>query len=240
MQTGPWRAAAAEAIGTALLLWVIVGSGIAVSHLPATRDASLLVQLSWQGPVIGVALAAIIVALGPTSGAHLNPVVTMAAVLLGHLPRSRAAGYVAAQMAGGMLGTALANVTFGLPAVDVSARVRAGGVLLASEVGSTFGLVLLIFAMVRTARSLPAIATAVGAYIAVAIVLTPSTAFANPAVTVARTLSDTFTGIRPASVAAFIGAQALGALAATALVWRGGRGWRGRGWRRRAHGTAVS
>jgi len=228
MQTSPWRAAAAETIGTALLLWAIVGSGIAVTRLPGTRDGSLLLQLSVHGLAVGVALLAIIVLLGPVSGAHLNPVVTLAAALLGHLPRARAAGYVVAQLTGGVLGAAVANLTFGLPAFQVATKVRSGGVLLASEVGATFGLVLLIFVMVRTARSLRAIATAVGTYIAAAIVLTPSTSFANPAVTLTRTLSDTFTGIAPGSVAAFVAAQLLGASAAVAFVWRVWRSWDGR------------
>jgi glycerol uptake facilitator-like aquaporin len=227
MQRGPWRAAAAEAFGTALLLWTIVGSGIAVTRLSVTRDASDLVQLTGHAFAVGFALTLIILLLGPASGAHLNPVVTMAAVMLGHLPRSRAAGYVAAQLVGGVLGAGVANVMFALPAFQVATRVRGGWVLLVSEVGSTLGLVLIIFVMVRTARSLPAIATAVGAYIAAAIVLTPSTSFANPAVTLTRTLSDTYTGIARASVPGFVVAQLLGASIAVAIVWRVGRRWEG-------------
>jgi arsenate reductase len=228
MHTGPWRAAAAEAIGTALLLWAIVASGIAVTSLDAIRDASDLAQLTVHAIAVGLALTLIILLLGPTSGAHLNPVVTMAAVMLGHLPRSRAAGYVAAQLAGGVLGAAVANLTFALPALQVATKVRGGWVLLVSEVGATLGLVLLIFLMVRTARSLPAIATAVGTYIAAAIVLTPSTSFANPAVTITRTLSDTYTGIARASVPGFLAAQLLGALLGVAIVWRLGKRFEGR------------
>jgi len=218
MPIGPARAAAAEAVGTALLLWVIVGSGIAVTRLPGIRESSLPLQLTVHGIAVGLALLVLIVLLGRVSGAHLNPVVTLAAVLLGDLPRGRVAGYVAAQLAGGVLGVTAANVTFGLPAVDVSARVRGGGLLLASEVGATFVLVLLIFLLVRTGRSIRAIGAAVGAYIATAIVVTPSTSFANPAVTVARTLSDTFTGIAPGSVPGFVAAQLAGALGAIAAV----------------------
>lgn len=207
------RAAAAETIGTALLLWAIVGSGIVVSH-----DGPLIVQLFPHAIVIGLALAAIIVALGPVSGAHLNPAVTLAAVVLGHLPRARAAAYVAAQLAGASLGTVTANLMFGLDAVTVSGRARDGVTLAMSEVAATAGLVMLIFLMVRSGRQVPAIAAAVGAYIASALVFMPSTAFANPAVTIARMLSDTFTGIAPSSVPAFVVAQLAGALLAVGLV----------------------
>lgn len=213
MPTDLPRAVAAELIGTALLLWAIVGSGIAVTH-----DGPLIAQLFPHAIAVGLALAAIIVMLGPVSGAHLNPAVTMAAVLLGHLPRARAAAYVAAQLVGAAIGAVVANVTFGLPAVLVSTRARDGMALAASEVGATFVLVLLIFMMVRAGRSVGEIGAAVGAYIAAALVFTASTAFANPAVTLARTLSDTFTGIAPASAPSFVAAQVVGALLAVALV----------------------
>ena len=209
------HAVLAETLGTALLLWAIVGSGIVVTH-----DGPLIAQLFPHAVAVGLALAAIIVMLGPVSGAHLNPAVTLAAVLLGHLPRSRAGAYVAAQLAGGALGTTFANLTSGLPAVTVAARSRDGVELVTSEVAATLVLVLLIFLMVRGGRSVGAIAAAVGGYIAAAIVFTPSTSFANPAVTLSRTLSDTFTGIAPASVPAFVVAQLVGALLAVALVVR--------------------
>jgi glycerol uptake facilitator-like aquaporin len=213
MSTDLKRATAAEVLGTALLLWAIVGSGIAVTH-----DGPLIAQLLPHAIVVGLALAAIIVMLGPVSGAHLNPAVTLAAVLLGHLPRARAVPYVVAQLVGAVLGAVVANLTFGLPAVTVSTRGRDGLALAASEVGATLVLVLLIFLMVRAGQQVTAIAAAVGAYIAAALIFTPSTAFANPAVTVARTLSDTFTGIAPASAPGFIAAQLVGALLAVALV----------------------
>jgi glycerol uptake facilitator-like aquaporin len=220
MRTDLRRAMAAEALGTALLLWAIVGSGIVVTH-----DGPLVAQLFPHAVAVGLALAAIIAMLGPVSGAHLNPVVTLAAVVLGHLPRRHAGGYVAAQLAGGALGAVTANLTAGLPAVIPSTRVRGGTALLASEVGATLALVTLVFLMVRAGRSAPAIGAAVGAWIAAAIVLTPSASFANPAVTVARTLSDTFAGIAPASAPGFIIAQVVGALAAIALVrWLSGAG----------------
>lgn len=209
----PWRALAAEALGTALLVWAIVGSGIVVAH-----DGPLVAQLFPHALVVGLALAAFIVMLAPVSGAHFNPVVTLAAVLVGHLERRHAVGYVLAQVAGGVAGTLVANATAGLAAVQVSARARDGVALVGSEVGATLVLVTLILLMVRDGRGSGPIGAAVGAYIAAAIVFTPSTSFANPAVTLARTLSDTFTGIAPASVPGFIGAQVTGALLAVWLV----------------------
>lgn len=207
------RATVAEALGTALLLWAIVGSGIMVAH-----DGPLPAQLLPHAVAVGLALAAIIVMLGPISGAHLNPAVTMAAVLLGHLPRARALPYIAAQLVGGIAGVAGANLMAGLPAISVATQDRGGAALIASEVGATLVLVLLIFLMVRSGRSTGAIATAVGAYIAAALMFTSSTAFANPAVTIARALSDTFTGIAPSSVTGFVAAQFVGALLAVVLV----------------------
>ena len=208
-----WRALTAEALGTGLLLWAIVGSGIAVTH-----DGPLIAQLFPHAVVVGLALAAIIVMLAPHSGAHLNPAVTLSAVLLGHLERRHAGPYVLAQVVGGAAGTVVANATAGLAAVQVSARARDGAGLVASEVGATAVLVLLIFLLVRAGRGPGPVGAAVGAYIAAGIVFTPSTAFANPAVTLARTLSDTFTGIAPASAPAFLGAQVTGALIGVALV----------------------
>jgi len=213
MPTDLRRATVAELLGTALLLWAIVGSGIVVTH-----DGPLIAQLFPHAIVIGLALGALIILFATISGAHFNPVVTLAAVLLGHLPRSRAVAYIAAQLTGAALGAIAANVMFGLAPVTMSGRDRSDAVLVASEVAATFGLVLLIFLMVRAERSSGAIASAVGAYIAAALIFTPSTSFANPAVTIARTLSDTFTGIAPGSVPGFVGAQLLGAALAVGLV----------------------
>jgi glycerol uptake facilitator-like aquaporin len=218
MHSDPWRASAAEALGTAMLLWAIVGSGIVVAH-----DGPLIAQLLPHALVVGLALTALITMLAPISGAHFNPAVTLAAVLTGGLSRSRAAAYVVAQVAGAVLGTMLANLTAGLPAVTLSGRGRDGTTLLVSEVGATLMLVLLILLMVRAGRSSATIAAVVGGYIAAAIVFTPSTSFANPAVTLARTLSDTFTGIAPPSVPGFVAAQLAGAVGAVALA-----GWLGR------------
>jgi glycerol uptake facilitator-like aquaporin len=218
MRTGSLRAPAAELLGTGVLLWAIVGSGIAVTSLALTRDAPLGGQLALHGLAVGLVLTVLIIVLGPVSGAHLNPVVTLAAVLLGHLPRSRTAAYLTAQLVGAALGTFAAHLTWGLPVLELSGQRRDGALLVASEVAATLGLVLLILMMVRRGRGARRIGPAVGAYIAAAIVLTPSASFANPAVTLARTLSDTFTGIAAASVPAFVAAQLAGALAAVALV----------------------
>jgi glycerol uptake facilitator-like aquaporin len=207
------RAILAEMLGTALLLWAIVGSGIAVTH-----DGPLIAQLFPHAIVVGLALGALIVMFAPISGAHFNPAVTLAAVLLGHLPRSRATAYVAAQLVGGVIGAVAANVMFGLAPVTVSVRDRSDPTLVASEVAATLVLVLLIFLMVRAERSSTTIAAAVGSYIAAALIFTPSTSFANPAVTIGRTLSDTFTGIAPSSAPGFIGAQLVGAVLAGMLV----------------------
>ncbi len=207
------RAILAEMLGTALLLWAIIGSGIVVTH-----DGPLIAQLFSHAIVVGLALGALIVMFAPISGAHFNPAVTLAAVLLGHLPRSRAAAYVAAQLVGGVIGAVAANVMFRLAPVTVSVRDRSDPTLVASEAAATLVLVLLIFLMVRAERSSTAIAAAVGSYIAAALIFTPSTSFANPAVTIGRTLSDTFTGIAPASAPGFIGAQLVGAVLAAMLV----------------------
>lgn len=203
----------AEAVGTALLLWAIVGSGIVVTH-----DGPLVAQLFPHAVVVGLALAALIAALAPVSGAHFNPVVTLAAAIGGHLPRRHVPGYVLAQVAGAVVGAVLANLSAGLAAVTLSKQAREGAGIVASEVGATLGLVAIVLLMVRAGRGLVAIAGAVGAWIAAAIVFTPSASFANPAVTVGRMLSDTFTGIAPASAPAFVAAQLVGALLAVALV----------------------
>jgi glycerol uptake facilitator-like aquaporin len=206
MPTRPVRAYLAEALGTALLLWAIVGSGMS-----AATTGSRFVQLGPHALFVGLALTGLILTLGPISGAHLNPAVTLAAVLARRLPLRHAPGYVTMQLVGAGIGTMLANAAFGVPVILVATRVRAGTDLLASELIVTLGLVLLILLMVRAHARNISIASAVGAYIALGIVLSPSTAFANPAVTLARTLSDTFTGIAPRSVPGFVAAQLVGA-----------------------------
>ncbi|MGH2704429.1 MAG: aquaporin [Actinomycetota bacterium] len=185
----------AEFIGTALLLVAVVGSGIGASRL-SPGDAGL--QLLEIAAATGAALAAIILAIGPVSGGHLNPAVTLAERALGGLSRVQAGAYMAAQVTGGVLGVVVANMMFRLPAVEISTSVRSSpGVWLAEPV-ATFGLLLVIFGVAGSGR--PWIAPfAVGAYVGAAGLFSASTGFANPAVTVARTLSDTFPGIAPAS-----------------------------------------
>jgi arsenate reductase len=207
------RRASAEAIGTALLVTAVIGSGIAATRLSA--DPGL--QLLENALVTGAALTALILALGPISGAHFNPLVTFADRILGGVGNADLAAYTAAQLAGGAGGAVLANLMFDLPAVTVSTHHRAGTGVLLGEVVATFGLLLVIFGVVRSGRA-AAVPFAVGGYLTAAYWFTSSTSFANPAVTIARTLSDTFAGIAPASVAAFAAAQLAGALLGVAVV----------------------
>ena len=208
------RKALAEAVGTALLVLAVVGSGIAASRL-SPADTGL--QLLENAAATAGALVAIILAVGPVSGAHLNPVVTVADRFLGGVTTVEAGVYCAAQVAGGALGAVTANVMFSLPAVELSTQTRSSGGLWVSEVVATFGLLLVIFGVVRSGRSTAA-PFAVGAYVGAAYFFTSSTSFANPAVTLARTLSDTFAGIDPGSVPAFVAAQLAGAALAVGLV----------------------
>jgi glycerol uptake facilitator-like aquaporin len=207
------RRVAAEALGTALLVAVVVGSGIMAEHLAHGDDAMALLANTLA---TGAGLYAIISALAPVSGAHLNPAVTAAMAWKGDLSRRDVAPYVAAQVAGGVIGTAAAHVMFGHEVLAWSTHARAGGFQMFSEGVATFGLLAVIWAVSR--RRPDSVASAVGAYITAAYWFTASTSFANPAVTVARCLTDTFTGIRPVDVPGFIAAQLVGALLATALV----------------------
>ncbi|MEX0753853.1 MAG: aquaporin [Actinomycetota bacterium] len=213
------RRVLAEALGTALLLIAIVGSGISAQRL--TDDVG--VQLLVNAAVTGIALAVLISVLGPISGAHFNPVVTGVDRILGGIETIPASAYAVAQVGGAIAGTIVANVLFSLPGVDASSTVRTGGGLWLGEVVATFGLVMVIFLMVGTRRS-TAIPFTVGGYVAAAIWFTSSRGFANPAVTIGRMFTDSLTGIAPRSVPAFVLAQALGgALAlATVLVLRPG------------------
>jgi glycerol uptake facilitator-like aquaporin len=211
MQLSP-RAIVAEFIGTALLLLAIVGSGIMAERLCGGNVGLALLA---NAIATGGALLALILTFGPISGAHLNPAVTLADALAGGIAWSRVAPYIAAQIAGALAGTALANGMFGLPLLFVSHHDRSGLPLLVSEFVATFGLLATIWGC---ARSRPGVtAFAVAAYITGAYWFMPSTSFANPAVTIARSLSDTFSGIRPVDVPFFIIAQLLGALGATVL-----------------------
>ena len=197
----------AEFLGTALLVAAVVGSGIAAARL-SPHDVGL--QLFENAAATAAALVALILAFGPVSGAHLNPVVTLADRLFGGVSTTDAAGYIAAQVSGGACGAVLANAMFGLATLQVSAKARTGGPLWLAEIVATFGLLLTIFGAVRSGRA-SVVPFAVGAYIGGAYFFTSSTSFANPAVTIARMLSNTFAGISPASVPAFIVAQLAGA-----------------------------
>jgi arsenate reductase len=208
------RRSTAEAVGTALLVLAVIGSGIAASRL-SPGDVGL--QLFENAAATAAALVAIILAIGPVSGAHLNPVVTLADRVLGGLTTAEAAAYCVAQIIGGALGAVVANLMFSVPAFEVSTHARSSGALWTSEVVATFGLLLVIFGVVRSGRAAAA-PFAVGAYIGGAYFFTSSTSFANPAVTLARTLSNTFAGIAPASVPGFVVAQLLGAALSIGLV----------------------
>lgn len=206
------RRLAAELLGTAGLLLAIVGSGIA-----AATDGAASAQLFQHAVVVGAALGALIVTFGSVSGAHFNPAVTVVdAVFRGLSPRM-AAGYVAAQLAGALVGVMVANLLFDLPAVSVATTERGGFALAASEGIATAGLLVVIFGVARSGatRAVPA---AVGAWLAAAVYSTSSTSFANPAVTVARMLTDTYTGIAPPAVPGFLAAQLVGAAAAGGLI----------------------
>lgn len=206
------RRLVAEALGTAGLLLAIVGSGIT-----ASADGAASAQLFQHAAVVGAALAALIVTFGPVSGAHFNPAVTLVDAAFGGMAWRTAAAYLAAQTAGAIAGAALTNVLFDLPLVSFATTSRGGAAALFSEVVATFGLLVVIFGVVRSGR-VAAVPAAVGAWIAAAIYFTPSASFANPAVTVARMLSDTYTGISPSDVPGFVVAQLLGAGAGAAVI----------------------
>ena len=204
----------AEFLGTAILVAAVVGSGIMAQRL-SPSDIGL--QLLENAIATGGILFILIATLGPVSGAQFNPVVTAADAWFGGLPKRDALPYMAAQVVGACAGAILANLMFGLAAVNISTHVRSGSSTLLSEVVATFGLLLVIFGLVRGGRStwIPA---AVASYIVGAYWFTSSTSFANPAVTIGRTLSDTFAGIAPVSVPGFVVAQCLGAAVAVAAV----------------------
>jgi glycerol uptake facilitator-like aquaporin len=209
----------AELLGTALLVTAVVGSGIMATRL---SPADVGLQLLQNSIATAFALGALILMFGPVSGAHFNPVVSAADWWLGRrhgngLTGRDLAGYVLAQAAGAICGAVLANAMFNLAPVSFATTERAGGHLWLGEIVATAGLVLLIFAVVRSGRAAAAPA-AVGAYIGAAYWFTSSTSFANPAVTLGRAFSDTFAGIAPGSVPGFVAAQLVGLLIGAALV----------------------
>jgi glycerol uptake facilitator-like aquaporin len=207
------RRAVAEGLGTGLLVAAVVGSGIMGERLAGGNVGLALLA---NTAATGAALVALILAFSPISGAHFNPIVTLAARLSGALPGRDVPAYIATQVTGGLLGTAVANLMFEAPIVSVSHRVRSGPAQLFSEVIATFGLLLIIGTCSRRRPS--AVPFAVAAYITAAYWFTASTSFANPAVTLARAASDSFAGIRPVDVPGFIVAQAIGGALAVAVV----------------------
>src|SRR5688572_7298924 len=211
-QTSIGRRGAAEAVGTAMLLATVVGSGIMGERLAAGNVAVVLLANTLA---TGAALVALILTFGPVSGAHFNPAVTLADATQGGLPWSAAAWYVVAQIGGAGVGVVAAHAMFGEALVQASLHERSGGAQAFSEFIATFGLLCVIQGCVRSRAS--AVPFAVAAYITAAYWFTASTSFANPAVTLARALTDTFAGIRPADVPLFVAAQLAGAIAATLL-----------------------
>lgn len=208
----PARRCVAEGLGTALLLMVVVGSGVMGESL---AGGNVAIALLGNTLATGAALVVLITVFGPISGAHFNPVVSMVFALRRELSAGVAAAYVAAQVAGAVLGVWAAHAMFAEPVLQVSTKLRDGPAQAWSEVVATFGLVATILGVGRARPDFTAVA--VGLYITAAYWFTSSTSFANPAVTVARSLSDTFAGIAPSSAPAFIGAQIVGALAAWAV-----------------------
>lgn len=208
------RRAVAEFIGTALLLIAVIGSGIAAQRL-SPHDTGI--ELLENALATGAALVAIILAVGSVSGAHLNPVVSVVDGIFGGLRWRDLGPYVAAQVSGAVVGVMVANLMFSLPAVTISEHARSSSNLWLGEVVATFGLLLVIFGVVRSGRGATA-PFAVGAYITGAYWFTSSTSFANPAVTIARMFSNTFAGIAPASVAGFVAAQLAGAAVAVGAI----------------------
>jgi glycerol uptake facilitator-like aquaporin len=212
------RRLVAESLGTAFLLAAVVGSGIMAQRL--SGDNAALALLCNTLPT-GAMLTVLILVFGPLSGAHFNPAVSIAFALRGELPWSMAAGYVAVQVLGGIVGVWAAHLMFELPVWQLSVTARTGTGQWLAEAIATFGLVLTILGCIS--QRADAVPYAVGLYITAAYWFTASTSFANPAVTIARSLSDTFAGIAPAGVAAFIAAELAGMLVAVILsrwLWR--------------------
>jgi glycerol uptake facilitator-like aquaporin len=207
-----FRRSAAEALGTGLLLAGVVGSGIMAQRL---SDGNHAVALLANTLATGGVLMCVIAALGPISGAHLNPAVSFVDALGGGLPWREVWAYVTAQLLGALAGVAAANAMFGLPVFFVSHHARSGPPQLFAEFVGTFGLLVVIWGCARFRSAFTPFAVA--AYIVAAFWFTSSTSFANPAVTIARSLSDTFAGIRPQDAPGFIAAQFLGATCATLL-----------------------
>jgi glycerol uptake facilitator-like aquaporin len=206
------RRLVAELLGTAMLVATVVGSGIMAETL--TKDVAL--QLLCNTLPTGAILVVLITILGPVSGAHFNPAVSLVMALKGDLPGSDAARFVAVQILGGIAGTAIAHAMFGMPLFDFSMKVRTGSAQWLAEAVAAFGLVATILAAVRFNR--PAVPWLVGLYITAAYWFTASTSFANPAVAIARSLTNTFSGIRPVDPPGFIASELVGAVLALMLM----------------------
>jgi len=208
-----WRRGLAELLGTAFLVAAVIGSGVMAQRL-SPHDVGL--QLLENSIATGGALVALIIAFGSVSAAF-NPVVTLVEMALGRVWLAEAAVLVLAQVVGGVIGAVAANLMFGLPAISISSNHRASGSHLLAEVVATVGLLLVIHGALRRTH-LETIAVAVAGYITAAYWFTSSTSFANPAVTIARTLSDSFAGIAPASLVPFVLAQAVGGVVGLVLI----------------------
>ena len=206
------RRLTAEFFGTLLLVATVVGSGIMAERL---ANGNIALALLANTIATGAALVALILAFGPISGAHFNPVVSVADALESGLPWSETLAYIPAQISGGICGTLLAHIMFSLPFMSWSRHARSGPAQFVSEFTATFGLLCVIWGCSRSRSNV--VPFAVGAYITAAYWFTASTSFANPAVTIARTLSDTFAGIRPNDVPLFVIAQFSGGIGATLL-----------------------
>jgi glycerol uptake facilitator-like aquaporin len=206
------RRLAAEGLGTALLLAVVIGSGVMGQRL---AGGNVAIALLGNTLATGAGLVVLITVFGPISGAHFNPVVTLAFALRREISPGVAFAYGVVQTAGAILGVFAAHLMFALPVIEVSTKLRSGGGQAFSEAVATFGLIAAILGCLRFRPDFTPVA--VGLYITAAYWFTASTSFANPAVTMARSLSDTFVGIAPSSVPAFIGAQVIGALIALGL-----------------------
>jgi arsenate reductase len=213
-QTALWRRLAAEWLGSALLAAIVIGSGIAAKQL-SPGDVGL--ELLYNAAATAAGLFALILMVGPVSGAHFNPVVSFVDAAFGGLKWRHAVAYLPAQVAGCVCGAVLANVMFNRAAVSISTHHRATGAHFVSEIVATSGLLLVIFALARTGRDATAPA-AVGAYIGAAYWFTSSTSFANPAITIGRMFSNSFAGIAPSSAPAFVGAQVVGGIVGTGII----------------------
>jgi glycerol uptake facilitator-like aquaporin len=209
-----WRRLLAEFLGSFFLAAVVVGSGIAAQQLSPGHAGLELLE---NAAATAAGLYAIILMFGPVSGAHLNPMVSLADAVFGGLRWSDAAAYVGVQIGGCLTGAIVANAMFGLATVSISTKDRATGPHFLSEVIATAGLIFVVFALARSGRGRSAPA-AVGAYIGAAYFFTSSTSFANPAITLGRMLSNSFAGIAPSSAPLFIGAQLLGGIVAVGAI----------------------